>query len=107
MKVQEFKSSIEIDDYAVEVVSVIKNESNNRICADLSTKCKRWKTALNRFFGAIENYPELLEWQETLFNSCENNIFSGVENIDEDNIWYDWEVTQFEDEYYVKLFVNS
>lgn len=45
------------------------------ISADMFVHCKRWKTAVRRFGKAFEMIPEIRDWIETLYESCENGIF--------------------------------
>lgn len=56
-----------------EEVSVVRE--NGWIKCDLMTECKRYQTALRRFFKALENVPEVYEWRETLEESTENGYF--------------------------------
>ncbi len=40
--------------------------------ADLMTACKRWKTAVNRFFAAC---PEIAHWKEEVIESIESGYW--------------------------------
>ena len=113
MKVMEFKNFDEFeqseDKQDYEMVAIVHNEKFNSMCADLMTDCKRWRTAVERFFKALENYPAIYDWKETIIESCENGYFS-----DKETHWdnekgfvytggYFWEVEDHDGSFYVCL----
>lgn len=65
-----------------ELVAIVKNPKYGTICADLMTDCKRWKTAVNRFFNAIEK-TEFAEhfsgWKDGIIESIENGCWNDRE----------------------------
>jgi hypothetical protein len=74
-----------------EVISIVKNETFNTMCADLMTDCKSYKTALNRFFKGLEGYPQFTEWKDALIETCENGCFSDSEKYwDEETFKYEY-----------------
>jgi hypothetical protein len=82
MKVRHFESfeayeNEEVTKGEYEVVDIVKY--NNKISADLLTECKTWKTALNRFFKALENVKEFDGWKDGIIESCENGYFIEAE----------------------------
>jgi len=82
MKIRHFESFEDFENEEVvkgeyEVVDIVKN--GNKICADLVTECKTYKTALNRFFKAIENESAFNGWKDCIFESCENGYFKEAE----------------------------
>lgn len=83
MKTLYFNNFEEFDNAEVagqfEVVTIVKNERHNTMCADLMTECKSYKTALNRFFKALENYPQFAEWKDGILESCECGYFTQAE----------------------------
>lgn len=52
-----------------EVVAITEN---GWFKADLMTECKRWKTAVNRFFKAC---PELIHWKKEVVESIESGYW--------------------------------
>lgn len=113
MKVMEFESFEKFEqcenkqDY--EMVAIVHNAERNTVCADLITDCKSWKTAVKRFFKALENRPEFFDWKESIIESCENGYFS-----DKETYWdnekgfvytggYFWEVEDHDGSFYVCL----
>lgn len=80
MKVRYFEN---YDNYEAtgnhEEIDIVKH--GNKICADLITECKTYKTALNRFFKALKNYNQLYGWREGLLESCENGCFKDIETF--------------------------
>lgn len=109
MNVMEFKNFDEFEqcenkqDY--EMVAIVHNEKFNSMCADLMTDCKGWKTAVKRFFKALENRPEFSGWKETILESCENGYFSDKElshNGKYDGGFF-WEVEDHDGSFYVCL----
>jgi len=81
----EFEKSQTAGQY--EVVSIVKNEKYNTLCADLMTDCKSYKTAIKRFFKSLKDYPMFGGWEEQLLESCENGIWSAKET-DENGEYY-------------------
>lgn len=74
-----------------EIISIVKNEKFNTMCADLQTECKSYKTALKRFFKGLESYPQFTEWKEGIKESCESGYFQDSERY--------WNEEKFEYEY--------
>lgn len=79
---------------------------NGWIKCDVMTECKTWKTAVNRFFKALDDIKALDGWKDCIVESCENGYFKdddsrmadysrnpftsfywGVEALD-DNLYY-------------------
>lgn len=104
MKVMEFASFDEFEecenkqDY--EMVAVVHNKKRNTVCADMITNCKRWRTAVNRFFEALENYPEFDGWKDSIMESCENGFFSDKEVHCGCCGWF-WEVSEHDGSFYI------
>lgn len=44
--------------------------------ADIMAHCKRWQTAVKRFFEGIGNDSTFYGWKECIVESCENGYFS-------------------------------
>ena len=65
-----------------EVVTVITE--NDWIKSDLMTNCKNLKTALRRFFKALDpenNNPAFYGWHEAISESCENGYFTANDSV--------------------------
>lgn len=62
-----------------ELLAVVKR--NDGLCADLFTRTKSWKVALNRFFRELRKagFYMLAEWEESIKESCENGVFADKE----------------------------
>lgn len=113
MKVMEFKNFDEFEqcenkqDY--EMVAIVHYAERNTVCADLMTDCKSWKTAVKRFFKALENRPEFSGWKESIIESCENGYFSDKETYwdnEKGSVYtggYFWEVEDHGGSFYVCL----
>lgn len=85
-----------------EVLAIVKR-GNNQICADLMTNCKRYQTALRRFFKPLEGRDEFDGWQEALEECCENGTFQEYY----DDLDYHWCVEACGDDcYYIELTVT-
>lgn len=91
-----------------EDVTIIRE--NGKICADLMTECKSWKTALNRFFRAVANIPELAGWEPDVRESCESGYFADRESIWNEETMksevtgnWSWEVEDHDGAWYVCL----
>lgn len=94
MKFKVFATHEQFSDYVSNngatdtIMAVIEN---GWICADLQTQCKSYKTAIKRFFSALNEHCTIFDgWEEQLIESCENGFFSdhcegffhyGIENI--------------------------
>lgn len=100
-----------------EVLSVVKGGSHGktRFCADLITNCKNWKTAVRRFFKALEGDARFDGWEDVITESCENGYFHDVEKIwnvetlksEYQGGWH-WTVEAIgEDAYYVEVTVEA
>lgn len=106
MKVKEFKSTEEFENYFEterynELKPIVVMEKG--YCkADFTTYCKSWRTAIRRAKKAFFSYAEIVEQLEGIEGSCENGYFSlsekyngnyiggwfyGVEEVSE-GIWY-------------------
>lgn len=118
--VREFSSSAEYDamqeeyrannggsvEYLEETVDIIRNASRfgTQFQTDLTTSCKKAKTAVERLFSAFDpdKYPALSGWKEGILESISNGYFSdremyngmftggytwGVEALDEDRFY--------------------
>ena len=57
----EFEKYYDDREYPNNVITMI--ESDTHINADLNTVCKFKKTAVKRFFKAVKDYPDLMEWE--------------------------------------------
>lgn len=117
MKVTEYKSFDEFEQdesrYEYEHVAIV-NKPNGTVCADLMTECKRWKTAVNRFFSAIANDPRFEGWKECIIESIENGYWSDKEtywnettNKPEYRGGYFWEVEDNDGSFYICLNVAA
>lgn len=77
MKRYDFTSFADFEESGIaperEAVTLIRE--NGWFKADLMTECKSWKTAVNRFFKALENVPEFDGWKDFLRESAENGYF--------------------------------
>jgi TP901 family phage tail tape measure protein len=118
--VREFSSSAEYDamqekyranndgsvEYLEETVDIIRNASRfgTQFQTDLTTSCKKAKTAVERLFSAFDpdKYPALSGWKDGILESISNGYFSdremyngmftggyswGVEALDEDRFY--------------------
>ena len=79
------------------VIEVVKQD--NKISADLMTKCKKYTTAINRFFKGLVNFPELQDYREDVTESCRSgySTFRCIES------GFAFTVEQYEDLYYISL----
>lgn len=109
MKVRHFNSfdnyELSIDNgYEIDVVDIVRYE--NRVCADMLTFCKTWKTAVNRFFKAIENETEFDGWKDCIIESCNNGCFQDAECINGHCVGWHYQIEQHEDDmWYIELTV--
>jgi hypothetical protein len=111
IRIKKFKDYDEFEKYyddrecPNDVITMI--ESDTRINVDLNTVCKFKKTAIKRFFKAVKDYPDLMEWDGwinidnnedenikdevynymTKTNDFTGNYAIGVEYL-QDNSWY-------------------
>lgn len=93
-------------EYLEETVDIIRNASRfgTQFQTDLTTSCKKAKTAVERLFSAFDpdKYPALSGWKEGILESISNGYFSdremyngmftggytwGVEALDEDRFY--------------------
>ena len=90
MTAREYSELVENDSeerYSVDFTYYADDERN--MGADLDTECKRWKTAVRRFFKRVAaskmdeaEKEAILGWQETIVESCESGTFEDAERID-------------------------
>ena len=97
----EFELSETSGDY--EEVSVVRE--NGWIKCDLMTECKRYQTALRRFFKAVENVPEIYRWRDSLEVSTEGGQFKG-NDLDTANPSFYWGVEDHDGLWYVYVNVR-
>lgn len=76
------------------ILSIVRR--TNSVCADMTTKCKNWKTAVKKFFDAIAGDNRFDGWRECVIESCENGCFANRENGE----WF-YEVEENDGCYYV------
>lgn len=117
LKVVEFESFEDFEESGIsgkyEVVTIVKGGSHGkkRVCADLMTDCKRYKTAIRRFFKALEGDGRFDGWREGIEESCENGHFADKEQYWESGKGlvytggYHWCVEDHDGSYYVELTV--
>lgn len=121
--VREFSSSAEYDamqekyqaenggiaEYPEETVDIIRNASRfgTQFQTDLTTSCKKAKTAVERLFSAFDpdKYPALSGWKEGILESISNGYFSDKEMYNGMLTGgYSWRVEALdEDRFYVYL----
>lgn len=100
-----------------EVLSIVKGGSHGktRYCADLTTNCKCWQTAVRRFFKALAGDTRFEGWQDGITEACENGSFHEIETFWNDTTqrseyqggWH-WTVEAVsEDLYYIELTVEA
>lgn len=110
IKVREIKSMNDIDaiEYENDCVDIIRE--NGWIRTDMTTQCKSYKTALNRYFAAIKNIlPDMYGWKEGIEESCENGYCSDNNRTMADGgknecISYAWEIEAVDDDLYYFFF---
>lgn len=91
-----------------------------KISVDITTKCKTWKTALNRFEKAFAEYDDSIkDWAQGMRESCEAGYFKDVtlpswctteEELKEFNEFgvYSWGVEEIDDgEWYIFLNISG
>lgn len=73
-------------------------ENNGWICSDLMTECKSWKTAVNRFFRALEkDFPYIVEdWREGIIEMGENGCFKCSDRIASDGKYNEFHSFSYE-----------
>lgn len=121
--VREFSSQAEYDEmqekyqaenggvaeYPEETVDIIRNASRfgTQFQTDLTTSCKKAKTAVERLFSAFDpdKYPALSGWKEGILESISNGYFSDKEMYNGMLTGgYSWRVEALdEDRFYVYL----
>lgn len=116
MKRYDFNSFEEFSDAEVagewEALTVLAE--NGWIKADLMTECKSWKTALRRFFKALNpnGDEEFSGWYECMTESAENGYFKGNDFTMADGSRnqcpsYAWEIEEMNDgEWYIFLNIH-
>ena len=86
--VKEFASQEDYENYRYSgcnnILSIVHRR--NSVCADMTTKCKNWKTAVKKFFDALADDKRFDGWRECVVESCENGCFSNKET-DENSNW--------------------
>ena len=117
LKVVEFESFEAFEESGLsgkfEVVTIVKGGSHGKkhVCADLMTECKSYKTAIRRFFKALEGDSRFDGWREGIEESCENGYFADKEQYWESGKGlvytggYHWCVEDHDGSYYVELTV--
>ena len=116
MKRYDFNSFEEFSDAEVagewEALTVITE--NGWIKADLMTECKSWKTALRRFFKALDpdSAEEFEGWYECMRESAESGYFKMNDSRMADGSrnpysFYAWEIEEMNDgEWYIFLNIH-
>lgn len=116
MKRYDFNGFEEFSDAEVagewEALTVVTE--NGWIKADLMTECKSWKTALRRFFKALDpdSAEEFEGWYECMRESAENGYFKGNDFTMADGsrnpyTSYVWEIEEMNDgEWYIFLNIH-
>lgn len=91
-----------------DIVAVVKE--NSWIKADLSTECKRWKTAVHRFFSVL---PECAELEDAIIEAAESgyrkqsDFYMGDSSVNP-YPGYSWEVENIGDDlWYIHLNVKE
>lgn len=83
IKVVEFENFDQYEESRVsgesEVIAIVGGGKNGTVCADLMTECKSWKTAVKRFFGALEGDARFEGWKDSVAESAENGFFEWIE----------------------------
>ncbi len=87
-----------------EKVTIVR-KANNSISCDLTTTCKRYKTAINRLVKEIKkHFPEADVAEEGMMEMCGNGVFSFHEK---GVVWaYDIEAIN-EDQYYISIWCEA
>lgn len=104
----EFENDESRRDY--ELVAIVNKP--NGVCADLMTECKQWRTAIDRFFKALEGDSRFDGWKENIVESCENDFWDDASRIWEDGKLkytgdYSWGVEDHDGRWYVFLNVAA
>ena len=107
LKVKEYSSfeAFEQDEHRqdVDLVAIV-NKPNGMVCADLITDCKRWKTAVNRFFKALAGDERFNYWRDGIIEAIENGYWKDKEVIDGKYTGgYFWEVEDLDGRFYICL----
>lgn len=117
MKRYDFNSFEEFSEAEVstewEALTVVTE--NGWIKADLMTECKSWKTALRRFFRALDpsSAEEFSGWYECMRESAENGYFKMNDSRMADGsrnpyMSYAWEIEEMNDgEWYIFLNIHT
>lgn len=117
MKRYDFNSFEEFSEAEVagewEALTVVTE--NGWIKADLMTECKSWKTALRRFFRALDpsSAEEFSGWYECMRESAENGYFKLNDSRMADGsrnpyMSYAWEIEEMNDgEWYIFLNIHT
>ena len=79
-----------------------------KLSLDMTTECKNWKTALNRFKKTFKcTSPAVAEWIETMRECCENGYFHGNDNTYPENA-YSWGIEEADDAcWYIYLNISG
>ena len=107
LRVKEYSSfeAFEQDEHRqdTDLISIV-NKPNGMVCADLITDCKRWKTAVNRFFKALAEDERFNYWWEGIIESIENGYWKDKEIVDGKYTGgYFWEVEDLDGCFYICL----
>lgn len=113
MKVKEYRNFAEFNGdpyhHGDECVAIVNNP-NGTVCADVITSCKRWQTAVRRFFKALAGDSRFDGWQEAITECCDSGYFSDKETCWDPKTgtskYYDgyfWEVEDLDGSFYVCL----
>lgn len=110
--VKEFASQEAYENYRYagcnNILSIVHRK--NSVCADMTTKCKNWKTAVKKFFDALADDKRFDGWRECVVESCENGRFSEKETEETSSGWnYNggWFYNVEENDGYYYVCVNS
>ena len=102
IKARFFESQEAYDEYSEsrggymheQVTAIIR--ANGTICADLITDCKRWQTAVKRFFDAVAGDSRFAGWRETITESINGGVWEDRESVDGGYVYggYAWGVEE-------------
>ena len=53
------------------IPTIVVDQKKGYVCADLTTTCKSWKTALRRFRKAFETFDGIISWCDGLYETLE------------------------------------
>lgn len=92
IKVKEYDSfhQYELDEHSSDYDLVAIVNFNVRVCADLQTECKNWRTAVNRFFKALDGDSRFEGWKDSITGYVEGGIWKDHETDREGNSTGGW-----------------